>query len=277
MRRAGRAWVPEQFGDVPTLAGWLPAQVADAVAAGSVDGAFIDGNRGGWMSSITGACTDDERRDWAAALNDTVARLATTLGPDKTLITNYATPEALHWCQGGMLERGGGPTDVFAFADVSCGPDGADCLLDYHAQYADRSDANFNKSLAQFLIGASQNSYFGVGDGWSGDGPDACATWLRRYPEYAKPLGEPVSDYAVAAGSHGACTLLDPDPSTSDTSGCLFSRDFESASVFLGQYAPPSSARDQWGDAANYGSCVWWADGSLTGDADDCPPNGRVF
>ena len=54
--------------------------------------------------------------------------------------------------------------------------------------------STFNKSLADFLVGMGPFSYFGVGGGWDGDGPGACSTWLRHYPEYDKPLGPPLAD-----------------------------------------------------------------------------------
>ena len=284
------------FRDAAMQAKWV-ARVADAVQAGAVDGAFIDGDRNGFWSSVTNGCAKDEQDAWAAGLNASVAALALAIGPDKTripasrvcamfrddgeiyrLISNYPTTSALALCQGGMLERGGSMLDVDAWnAEKTCA--GGPCLLDFHAQNAQQSLRNFNSSLANFLIGVHEHGYFGVGGGWSGAGESACDTWLYQYPEYSKSLGAPKSDFTVAKGSHGLnCTLLDDKPSHKDVSGCLFRREFASGTkVFLGQYAAPAFGADA-DDAvgallgtSNYGACVFWSDGTTTGNATLCP------
>ena len=261
---------------------WV-ARVADAVAGGAVDGAFIDGDRNGFWSGVLTGCDEAKQAAWAAGLNESVAALAAAIGPNKTLISNYPTTEALELCQGGMMERGGSMLQVDAWkAKESCGLFGGPCLLDYHALNAQQSLRNFNSSLANFLVGVHEHAYFGVGGGWSGDGPDACASWLYRYPEYAKSLGAPTGDYRVSLGSHGLnCTLLDAKPSTKDVSGCLFERDFASGTrVFLGQYEAPATAEaDAPGSdvdalflgSTNYGACVFWSDGTTTGNTTLCP------
>ena len=90
-------------------------------AVADVDGAFIDGNRGGWNSGITGSCSATKRAGWAAGLEEAVSTLAHRLGPNKTLISNYPTPEALALCSGGMMERGGSSADIQAFGKKTCG------------------------------------------------------------------------------------------------------------------------------------------------------------
>ena len=52
---------------------WI-GRVTDAVATGHVDGAFIDGNRGGFNSGITGPCNKDKRAAWAVGLEQARAR-----------------------------------------------------------------------------------------------------------------------------------------------------------------------------------------------------------
>ena len=49
---------------------------------------------------------------WAAGLQEAVSTLAHRLGPNKTLISNYPTTEALALCTGGMMERGGSIRDI---------------------------------------------------------------------------------------------------------------------------------------------------------------------
>jgi len=57
---------------------WV-ARVTDAVATGYVDGAFIDGDRNGFWSSMVGSCDADKQKAYAVGLNQTVAALATSL------------------------------------------------------------------------------------------------------------------------------------------------------------------------------------------------------
>lgn len=270
------------FANAEMRAQWV-ARVADAVAGGSVDGAFIDGDRNGFSSTVLNGCDDDKRSAWAAGLNASVAALAEAIGPSKTLISNYPTTDALKLCQGGMMERGGSMLDIQSWSSKTCGLDKGPCLLDYHAQNAQQSLRNFNSSLVNFLVGANEYSYFGVGSGWSGDGEGACKEWLFQYPEYSMKLGEPKSDAVVTNGTLGlACTLLDAKPSKKDISGCLFAREFASGTkVFLGQHAPPTydATNEQvitetdalFLGSANYGACIWWSDGATTGNLTNCP------
>merc|ERR1711862_967830 len=99
-----------------------------------------------------------------------------------------------------------------------------------------------------------------MGGGWGGDGPQACKSWLRRYPEYEKPLGEP----------KGAATI------TNGTWGNVYTREFASGTkVYVGQYLEPDGDW-QTGQSKNYGRCVFWADGYITGNASRCPPPALV-
>jgi hypothetical protein len=84
-------------------------RITDAVATGYVDGSFIDGNRGGWGFHNTNACQGDAEciaalKAGLQAAHESVAKI---VGPNKTLISNYPTPEALSVCNGGMCERCG--------------------------------------------------------------------------------------------------------------------------------------------------------------------------
>ena len=59
-----------------------------------------------WMFQKT------KQAGWAAGLQEAVSTLAHRLGPNKTLISNYPTTEALALCTGGMMERGGSIRDI---------------------------------------------------------------------------------------------------------------------------------------------------------------------
>ena len=88
-------------------------------------------------------------------------------------------------------------------------------------------------------------SYFGVGGGWDGDGPDACASWLRHYAEYDKPLGAPLAD-----GQQ--------DPSTGVWTRRFASGTHKWVNESYGRHTPKGGPGR---------ACIWWADGSTTGDA----------
>jgi hypothetical protein len=221
-------------------------RVADAVATGFVDGAFIDGNRGSWGSSVLDGCSPAKKQAWSAGLNASHAMLRDRLGPDKVLISNYPTPEALEWCTGGMVERftpDQHQQDLQALAR-------AGKLADIHAQYF--KDMATSPHLAAFLIGMGKWSYFGAGSGWDGDGADACATWLKVWPEYSKPLGEPLGPAIVLKGNGKIKSI--------------WTRKFKSGThVFLNTTDHPKV--DTF--------CIWWSDGSTTGN--HCKPSTLEF
>ena len=232
------------FSVAEARAAWV-ARVAAffANSSGALDGAFIDGNRGGWSSGILSGTTPAHAAAWAAGLNASHRALAAALGPGATLISNYATDEALAVCTGGMMERGGsGAGDVQqlqALAARTCGPYALPCVVEYHAQYADRDAATFNATIAAFLVGMGQYADYGRGGGWGATGASACASWLQWMPEYDKPLGEPK---AVAA---------EPSPG-------VYTREFATGTqVFLNT-------------TKGGGHCVWWSDGTTTGDGESC-------
>ena len=227
-------------------AAWV-ARVAAFVAnsSGVLNGAFIDGNRGGWSSGILSGTTPAHAAAWSAGLKSAHVALATALTPyNGTMISNYFTTEAESVCEGGMMERGGaGLNDVKNlqyYANRTCGLHSTPCLVDYHAQYADvYHSATFNATLAAFLAGAGEYAYYGRGGGWGGNGASACASWLEWPPEFDKPLGAPT---AVAS---------EPAPG-------VFTRAFASGThVFINT-------------TKGGGHCVWWADGSVTGDEKTC-------
>ena len=47
-------------------------RVTNVTTTGFVDGAFIDGNRGGFSSSVTGSCSADKKAAWAKGLQEAV-------------------------------------------------------------------------------------------------------------------------------------------------------------------------------------------------------------
>jgi hypothetical protein len=244
---------------------WIE-RVTNATATGFVDGAFIDGNRGAWNSGITGACSKEKRAGWAVGLGETVATLAQRLGPSKTLISNYPTPDAMKLVAGGMMERGGSSQAIQDFGKKRCGLFNQSCLLDYHAQYFSKPS---DGKLAGFLLGVQKYGYFGGGSGWGGTGPGACKLWLTMFPEFSKKLGAPAGDMQIAKASWPGAVCDKPGPHANQT-GCLFTRSFASGTkVFVGQHLPP----DDPTRPRNGGHCIYWSDGSVTSaNATRCQP-----
>eukprot|EP00935_MAST-01C_sp_MAST-1C-sp1_P001262 g1262.t1 len=135
-----------------------------------------------------------------------------------------------------MIERGGdGSGDIQKMQQY------AGHIIEYHAQYADRTVATFNASLAAFLVGAGPNAFFGAGGGWGGPGPDGCASWLEDRAEYHKALGEPLGD------------------GKEDPPG-VFTRAFKSGTHVKHQPQVGMNGKE-------HASCIWWADGTTTGNA----------
>ena len=103
---------------------------------------------------------------------------------------------------------------------------------------------------------------------------------LEKFPTTQK-LGAPLGDTKIANAAWadpkgGNCTFLTPArPRTAQWSGCLMSRGFSSGVVvFVGQYLEPNNCPDATGRCrpTNGGECIWWSDGTLTGNASTCPP-----
>lgn len=268
------SYLTYDFNNSAAREAWVQ-RVTNITSTGFVDGAFVDGNRGGWFSSVTGACAPEKRQGWADGLKQAVITLQTRLGPKKTLISNYPTAEALAVMAGGMMERGGSSEDIQKFGKKTCGLYNQSCLLDYHAQYFARPE---DGKLASFLLGAQKYSYFGGGSGWGGSGPNACALWLKMWPEFSKPLGEPNSDMVLKQASFPGAVCDMSGTKRANTSGCLFTRTFKSGTkVFVGQYLAPDKW-ERWDDddemrPKNRGSCIYWSDGTTTTDnVTNCMP-----
>jgi hypothetical protein len=251
---------------------WIE-RVVNATDTGFVDGAFIDGNRGGWNSNVAGACPKAKKAGWAAGLAQATSELAHRLGPDRTLISNYPTPEALEFCTGGMMERGGDSHAVQQFGKKTCGPWKTPCLLDFHAQYfADPKDGK----MASFLLGVQKYGYFGGGSGWGSAGPNACALWLKQFPEFSKPLGGPLGDMKTTTAAWPGALCDSSGSRRANTTGCLFTRAFASGTkVAVGQYLTP----DDPSRPHNRGSCIYWSDGSVTSSSNSshCQPKETIM
>merc|ERR1711871_1829887 len=111
------------------------------------------------------------------------------------------------------------------------------------------------------MLGMQAYSYFGGGSGWGGVGPDACALWLKRFPEFSKPLGAPLEDMQVSTAAWPDAVCDTTGGRKANTTGCLYTRNFASGTkVFVGQYLPPDDASRP----RNGGQCIYWSDGTVT-------------
>jgi hypothetical protein len=149
------------------------------------DGVFIDGYRSpsSWASNLIGGATAAEQTAWLAGVNATGALLAAALGDDVIRIMN----------PGQLINDYQGYNAVsIEFFDSSLnsvqslqqlGAEGA--FVEVHT-YAGSNVALFNASLAAYLCGVEEGSYFGAGAQW-----DMCDDWMIPHPEYSKALGAP--------------------------------------------------------------------------------------
>lgn len=196
----------------PTMQAKWAARITDAVGTGHVDGAFVDGNRGGWGCSTANACTNKSDVGCKPGLSAGLAAAhrvaATTIGSTKTLISNYPTDEARAITQGGMCERcGNGIKTVNElqrdYAHRTCGLWNQSCLLQYRPFGMGHNLSPYTKlandSLATFLLAAGPYSFYGAGDE-TGMGSQACfgrsgSMRVPVWPDMARPLGKPQGDF----------------------------------------------------------------------------------
>jgi hypothetical protein len=147
-------------------------------------------------------------------------------------------------------------------------------FVEVHSYIGDNR-ALFNSTLAAYLVAFGEGAYFGAGNTW-----DTCESWLIDYQieTYMKPLGEPdgvatsVSTQGgtqytrkFSSGTHvqlwvSDSTVISDSAARSDSyvgsdSATRSDNAVRGSSDASGSPAPPPR------------SCVWWSDGSTTGNA----------
>ena len=130
-------------------------------------------------------------------------------------------------------------------------------MLQWHTDHG--TGPNFISTLANFLLGAYEGAWFGVGEGWSGDGENACNAWLHpdttstgaELPkEYTNKLGAPLGDYATK--DNGAF-------------GLALTRKFASGTrVYVG-HNPEVPCVGSKGKC-KVGHCIFWGNGDISAD-----------
>jgi hypothetical protein len=300
------------FGRNATYAGYCPVYgfqtecgrdnwvrlIVDAVTQNDLDGVFIDGFQGCAIDDahpnmqgccpggVAGSqCNAAQKTAWMLGLRQALWALKGALGAlNKTIICNktggtYAcgTDSTKCFCDASNSERfGGGPGGVINLVDYhALNPEGGVIV---HVPHINDNIGIFNTALAAFLLGAYDGYGFGIGfDYECGKGG-----WLEtaKYADVLKQkLGAPIAavDIAIASWPTANCTYTTPARPKSylaQTVGCMMSRSFASGTVvFIGNYLAPIPVSRP----TNTGLCIWWSDGSLMGNATECPPKEHVI
>jgi hypothetical protein len=243
------------------------SRITDAVATGHVDGAFVDGDRNGWYNDKAGKAnlTKAQVAAFKAGMNESYYQMSLNLskieGRETTIITNYPTHEAMAFSSGGMVERGMALDQYVHWSKMKCGLSQETCLLIWHTDHG--TGANFVSSLATFLLGVYEGAYFGVGEGWSGAGEDACDAWLHpdgkstgsELPkEYTNALGAPLGPYATKNNSQF---------------GLAMTRKFASGTkIYVGHNPAVECPVDKKSGTpkCKVGHCIFWSNGDVSAD-----------
>lgn len=235
------SWHVFDFAKGEALAKWA-GDVANVVRKGDLDGIFIDGYRGvgdrSWPDRLLPLADNATRSSWLHhAWNLTGPTLAAALPPGTIMLPNgdgrtlYGPPPGYNAVSIEFFT----PKQIPLLMSLAA----TKTFVEVHAYIGD-DVALFNTTLAAFLVAHGENSYFGAGNTW-----DTCESWLVPYQiaEYQKPLGAPKHDAKVVNG----------------TKATTYSRAFGSGTHVVLEV--PFSAK------GSLASCVWWGDGSSTGNA----------
>lgn len=217
----------------PDMRAWWSDAAADMVKVTGADGIFIDQMHGfSWLHK------KEERAAVAAGVADMMAQLKEKIGPNKMLLANNAARidaifssadafmfehyrrEATHTKEK-LLEDWGLMKKIADAGKICVYRFGAEAPADSSLtkknkraqaeEWAALSKKQLPYYLSLYLIGAQPYSYFQWGWGWElTTGP------LEHYPEFHKPLGPPLGDYARQAEDQW-----------------VFTREFEHASVWV--------------------------------------------
>ena len=222
----------------PDMRAWWSDAAADMVRVTNADGIFIDQMHGfAWLHP------KEKKQAVIDAVGDMMEQLKAKIGPDKILLANngahiepvFAVSDAFmfeHYKRSvthtkekllkdwQLMEKiadagkiciyrfGAKPEGSLPLEGVEIGQKRRDLS---HDEYAELSMAQLELYLALYLIGAQPYSYFQWNWNWKLMGGP-----LEHYPEFHKPLGQPLDKYI----------RVHPD-------GWEFTREFEHASVWV--------------------------------------------
>jgi len=210
---------------VPQMRDWWTNVCKNAVDTGVIDGIFIDANLKVYMyDNIRTILGDKAHDDLIAAYKRLLVETRCKIGPDKIMLANIiraAFPDSglsdLEYHSGSYIEGFARPWPPKSIsyekylekgiaAVQSAARNGyiITMTLGPEVEYVNQDDIEFNKlsrekqeeflasrleyALATFLICAEKYSYFHYASGLRAED----AIWMNWYPEYDKPLGEPL-------------------------------------------------------------------------------------
>lgn len=211
----------------PELLDWWVTSAASTCAHDAIDGLFLDGNIKILVPFLQRRLPPGKKAEVAAVYHGMMKRTRIALGPEKLMIANFIRARlpdsglaAMEYFDGSYLEAFTHPIGSVSKADYlvkgieatqtaarqgkiiamtlglgksAAGLDGIDDTrrkLDSLAGLQKRVDFY----IALFLVCAEKYSYLNMHDGYcvdSRNGQCQSKMWLRRLPEYDRPLGPP--------------------------------------------------------------------------------------
>jgi hypothetical protein len=222
----------------PDMRAWWSDAAADMVRVANADGIFIDQMHGfGWLHPA------DKNQAVIDGVGDMMAQLKAKIGPDKILLANngahiepvFAVSDAFmfeHYKRSSthtkekllqdwqLMEKiaDAGKLCIYRFGASADGSlpleaieEGQERPRLTHEEYVELSKKQLELYLALYLIGAQPYSYFQWNWTWTLMGGP-----LEHYPEFHKPLGQPLGKYTRV-----------------HLQGWEFTREFEHASVWV--------------------------------------------
>lgn len=233
----------------PEVQDWWVNSAATVCRNEAVDGLFIDGNVKVLSAFLRMKLSPDQRSVFLKAYDETMARIRKELGADKLILANVMRSrlansglDNMQFFDGSYLEgfdvstgnssgvhfmlkgieaaQTAGRQGKIIAMTLGIGASAATGLKidDVREKVTDLKNYQdrINYCIALFLICAEKYSYLYLHDGYSAEvmrGECQSKVWLKRLPEYDKPLG--------------------PPKGSAMRNGTTFTREFQHASVFL--------------------------------------------
>ncbi|XP_065830203.1 uncharacterized protein [Oscarella lobularis] len=151
----------------------------NATKTGYIDGCFAD--RSGEESFRGTTLSPETAKAYAKGHDQVLQDLQKSLGDNVLVANNYLLPGVSSTMIEGFQSKEASILQLQKAVSEKK-------LVEAHAGYHD-SCKNITNSLAAFLIGAGEYSYYGCSSGWYVD--ETHMDWITWHPEYDKPLGKP--------------------------------------------------------------------------------------
>ncbi|XP_062514276.1 uncharacterized protein LOC134189897 isoform X2 [Corticium candelabrum] len=163
---------------------WL-SDCINATKTGSIEGCFAD--RAGEDSFKKNSLTKDKEEAYSKGHVQVLQDLQRALGDNVLIANNDLVPGV-----GATMIEGFGADEnsIKHLQESSKQGKLVQAHAGYHPDGQDNHCKNITNSLAAFLIGAGNYSYYGCSRGWSVSPSNM--DWLVWHPEYDKPLGKPM-------------------------------------------------------------------------------------